>query len=317
MSFSMVDGGNYTDIGDVPPVIVASPDGTDVQLPAVIIDTDTGTVTVGVTAPDGTVVSTTFEQGVNADGGVTMPSTGQQGQALQEAAETAGIPFEDFNLPTMYTSPDESSGGAIDLVTVASVEYVTEPGSAAVLTVPVWIAQLQRSLGGPINRVVSNAMSAWASSEGMPLYANNPLATTDGFVGSREWNSLGVKLYPSVAAMVDVYHMKFTSSLYKDIGAALKRGTSYQEIWQAVNNSPWCSGCQGGKYPIGIYNLIGGVVQKPLPVVPVQPPIPTATVQPATAKNAWAGMMSAIQNEWYKTGVDAIITSGTFNDALR
>jgi hypothetical protein len=105
--FLSVDSSSDVDIGNVPPIIVAGPEGEDVQLPTVLIDSETGTVQVGYTMPDGEVISATFDQGVNPDGGIPMPTPAQQGQALQDAAEAGGIDPAAIELPDYFTPGPE------------------------------------------------------------------------------------------------------------------------------------------------------------------------------------------------------------------
>jgi hypothetical protein len=132
--------------------------------------------------------------------------------------------------------------------------------------------QILNKIRAPVNATNLASLQAWALSESGynstygtnlagPL-AFNPLAITDSYgvptVGAV--NSVGVKKFANTQAGVDATVL-FWQHGYQGIIDAL-RSSDPQALFQAVNQSGWCSGCQGGQYPIGLANfLAGGQVQ--------------------------------------------------------
>lgn len=313
----MVDGGNYTDIGDVPPVIVASPDGTDVQLPAIIIDSETGVITVGATAPDGTVISTVFTPGVNADGSVTMPTVAEQGSSLQQAAFEAGVNFDSLNLADMFTE-DLKSTEAFKYVPLKGASFVNALWLYAEMSDIDPLASAANMMHEGINGKVGDGGHAfgpwqiWAEDGRLPQFndekPNSPL------VQAWTWSAPGIAYaHRSMAtagasgltghAAVDRI-LNYFERPQERTQNLINRNASYDVLKSKGNN-----------VKAYLASLVGGTALPGVTDAPV-----AATVvpnQPATAKNAWSEMMSAIQDNWYGTGVDAIRLAGTFNDALR
>lgn len=135
-----------------------------------------------------------------------------------------------------------------------------------------WRVQILTKIGAPVTATNLTALQAWALSESGynstygtnlagPL-AFNPLAITDSYgvptVGSV--NSVGVKKFANTQAGVDATAL-FWQHGYQGIIDAL-RNSDPVALYQAVNQSGWCAGCQGGHYPIGLSNFLsGGAVQ--------------------------------------------------------
>jgi peptidoglycan hydrolase-like protein with peptidoglycan-binding domain len=110
-----------------------------------------------------------------------------------------------------------------------------------------------RELGAPHTEVNLTALDLWARSEGMPAGDNNPFATTQDGYGGVAVNSVGVKRYPTVndGAAATVHTMR--NGHYQAVLEAIAHGTDLHAIYRAINESPWCGGCQHGHYPIAIY----------------------------------------------------------------
>lgn len=135
-----------------------------------------------------------------------------------------------------------------------------------------WRVQILEAIKAPVNATNLTALQAWALSESGynatygtnlagPL-AFNPLAITDSYgvptVG--DVNSVGVKKFANTQAGVQAT-VRFWQHGYQGIIDAL-RSSDPVALYQAVNQSGWCAGCQGGHYPIGLSNyLSGGSVQ--------------------------------------------------------
>lgn len=118
-----------------------------------------------------------------------------------------------------------------------------------------WIPDLTRRLGIDMTDDVRLSLTMWAQTEGMPDSANNVLAATDTIAGSQRYNSAGVQTYPSIATMNYVYAHKFRSAKYHAILDALASGTML-DIFNAINQSPWCPDCQGGDYPNVLHQFL-------------------------------------------------------------
>ena len=128
---------------------------------------------------------------------------------------------------------------------------------------PQWEFDLLGSLGAAPTLTNLEFFNLWASSEGVAATANNPLAITDptnqfphsGVVASNGGDP--VYAFPT-AAIGGQALASFLKSGYPGVVSAVKAGNSLSAMWQAVNQSGWCRGCQGGKYPVAVYQAIGG-----------------------------------------------------------
>jgi hypothetical protein len=105
-----------------------------------------------------------------------------------------------------------------------------------------WARDFLTRLGMPVTSENVRAVVAWEQAEGTAARFN-PLATTQpGFPGSTNFNSVGVKNFATyedgLAANVKVIQ----NGLYGNILAALRKGTSAEEVARAIADSPWGSG---------------------------------------------------------------------------
>jgi hypothetical protein len=135
-----------------------------------------------------------------------------------------------------------------------------------------WRVLLLKAIGAPTTRANLDTLQAWALSEsgynaqtGTALagpQARNPLAITDSFgvPSSGTVNSAGVLKFGSTIAGV-LATARFLKHGYDPVIQGF-RDSSPEEVYQAVNQSGWCSGCQSGRYPVGLYNYVqSGKVQ--------------------------------------------------------
>ena len=120
-----------------------------------------------------------------------------------------------------------------------------------------WEVALLDAIGAPQSVDNVGALALWAQSEGVPADCNNPLAASDVPSGARADCSGSAAGYPSLDFAVNVYAAKFGTQDYEAIGKALKDDAGYQAIYEAINASPWCKGCQGGHYPEALYADLG------------------------------------------------------------
>jgi hypothetical protein len=131
-----------------------------------------------------------------------------------------------------------------------------------------WRYQLLKRVGAPVTWPNLDALQAWALSEsgyndsyGTNLagpMAYNPLAITDsyGVPTTGDVNSAGVKQFGSTSAGVDAT-ARFLEHGYGNVIQALK-DSDPNALYQAVNQSGWCSGCEGGQYPVALASWLGG-----------------------------------------------------------
>lgn len=157
-----------------------------------------------------------------------------------------------------------------------------------------WRGLLLEALSCPLSEVNVDALQWWADSEGMPLSENNWLATTIGGFGGVVVNGVGVKAYPSVQAGVDATAATLRGGAYRNVINALQDGNSLQEIWSAVNSSPWCSHCQNGLYPIVLFQHLGAVLTGPPPPAPGPPSGSYSPTQQNQAAAAWSALSNQV-----------------------
>ena len=132
-----------------------------------------------------------------------------------------------------------------------------------------WFFYVLYYLGADTGGANAEAMALWAASEGMPAWENNWLATTLAMPGSHAVNDKGVQAYPDeatgVEAIVSTLLGSPSSYGYGPVVAAFRNNAGLQLIWEAINNSQWCSGCPGGRYPAQLADAIGVGPPAPLP----------------------------------------------------
>lgn len=143
-----------------------------------------------------------------------------------------------------------------------------------------------------------DALTYWAESEGMPPSDNNWLATTCSCCGGHDVNSVGVKAYPTESDGVEATWLTLQGGAYVNVVKAFRDDAGLAHIWAAVNASPWCGGCQGGKYPVALYDAIG----KPPPVPPHGPqPIRLPKPPRVTKSDTWAPKISRVASQFHNT----------------
>lgn len=125
-----------------------------------------------------------------------------------------------------------------------------------------WIPLLEEAMGWPDFGYVCTALNLWANSEGLPDYAHNWLAEETYDTNSRAPDPpYSAPFYSGpngVGDGISALYNFLQGSNYNEIRAAFKQGTDIVRMFNAINSSPWCAGCQGGHYPIQLWNYIGG-----------------------------------------------------------
>ncbi|MHB1853483.1 MAG: hypothetical protein ACYCSJ_01465 [Acidimicrobiales bacterium] len=139
-----------------------------------------------------------------------------------------------------------------------------------------WATTVLRKLNAPISSVQVAVLDLWAQSEGMPDSANNWLACGTPWPGSTTFNSTGVQIYPTYNAGTSAIAWSLNHPPYTDIGNAFRAAPGMVRLWQLINASPWCGGCQTGHYPIALWTVAG----KPSQRTPVGTPTATPGAHP-------------------------------------
>jgi len=151
-----------------------------------------------------------------------------------------------------------------------------------------WYQLLLRKMKAPGTAGNTKSFYYWAVSEGSPPDRNNWLNTTYQCCGGTVINSDGVMQYPSVSAGVQATYNTLRLPAYKRVFEAFVKDEGQAKIWKAINESPWCSGCQAGKYPVALWDSIHGNE----PGGP--PPVPTTTGHGSGPPNEdWSPLISA------------------------
>jgi len=140
-----------------------------------------------------------------------------------------------------------------------------------------WRVQLLTAIHAPVNATNLTALQAWALSESGynsewgtnqagppgvgptgPYGGYNPLAITDswGVPTTGDINSDGVKQFASTQAGVEAT-VRFFQHGYTPVIDAL-RSSDPVALYQAVNQSGWCRGCQSGLYPVDLHGYLSG-----------------------------------------------------------
>ncbi len=128
--------------------------------------------------------------------------------------------------PDFASALQSASSGSGPTMTAARTQFAND-----VLT----------ALGAPQTAENVRAITAWAQAEGTRA-ANNPLATTESAPGATNFNSVGVKNYPTYAEGVQATVATLQNGRYSNILAALANGSSAQAVAQAIAQSPWGTG---------------------------------------------------------------------------
>jgi len=128
-------------------------------------------------------------------------------------------------------------------------------------TFPAWECDLLKALGAPCSQNNLTALNLWAQSEGS--VTNNPLATS-GYGAGRTvcvaqcGSSSPIFEYDNEADGVAQMSKFLSGSYYTAIVRAFQQDAGLAAIFQAINSSPWCKGCQNGQYPIALSQAVGG-----------------------------------------------------------
>lgn len=137
-------------------------------------------------------------------------------------------------------------------------------------TFPQWEYDLLKALGAPPSQNNLTALNLWAQSEGS--VTNNPLATSGKGAGATtcvaQCGSTS-PIYEYDTEADGVAHMAgfLKGSYYSAIVRAFAQDAGIAAIFQAINSSPWCKGCQNGQYPVALSKAAGGGASSVNPTV--------------------------------------------------
>jgi peptidoglycan hydrolase CwlO-like protein len=122
-----------------------------------------------------------------------------------------------------------------------------------------WAQLLLSRLGAPVCGDNLIAVVAWESAEGTAA-AYNPLATTHDFPGATDFNTVGVKNYPSlgdgIQATIDTLTLGSPTYGYGPVLGSLAACAPAESTAAAINASAWCRGCAGGLYVLNVVPLV-------------------------------------------------------------
>jgi hypothetical protein len=126
---------------------------------------------------------------------------------------------------------------------------------------PQWEYDLLKALGAPASKNNLTALNLWAQSEGS--VTNNPLATSGQGAGATVCvaqcgSTSPIYEYDTEADGVAQMARFLKGSYYTSIVRAFTDDAGLAAIFQAINSSPWCKGCQNGQYPVDLSQAVGG-----------------------------------------------------------
>lgn len=132
-----------------------------------------------------------------------------------------------------------------------------------------WRTDVLRELGAPVTPNNLRFLNAWQQAEGTRA-RHNPLATTHGYPGAGDFNSVGVKNYPSYEAGVYATVRTLQNGRYEPIVEGLRNGrVDPLELGQRVAASPWGTGG-------GVVRVLGGKSRPSTTRTPDSPTPPPA-----------------------------------------
>jgi hypothetical protein len=165
-------------------------------------------------------------------------------------------------VPIARPGPSGVSYGPVGTTPAPTQTSYPTPSQPVAGNYPQWEYDLLQTLGIQPSPVNLQFLNLWAASEGVAATNNNPLAITDP---SNQFPHSGVVAPnggdPVYAFPTEAVGVQATASfLQHGYGAVIQamKSSSLSSMWQAINQSAWCSGCQGGQYPVAVYQALQG-----------------------------------------------------------
>jgi hypothetical protein len=156
---------------------------------------------------------------------------------------------------------------------------------------PTWIPKVLAGMGWQDNATNSLALDLWSLSEDstyvMQSRCHNYIAIIWPPSPLKPWNSFKcgsgvchVQCYASEAAGVAATVSFLEQSQYSILDEAMTEPPwkgKLEKIFYAINGGAFCTGCQGGKYPIRLYDYLAGHIRTQpsnvlIPGKPIEPP---------------------------------------------
>jgi hypothetical protein len=147
-----------------------------------------------------------------------------------------------------------------------------------------WEADVARYAGFPLTADNKLVLDLWAGSENVAPQDNNPLAVNYPGYGGRSLG--GHYAYPTEDAGARAMASFLLYPNYVGVMAAFRANAGLAALYEAINSSKWCSGCQNGQYPIQLHDYLSGggfIAPSGAPSSNVPPPPPPA----ASTHTAW------------------------------
>ncbi len=136
---------------------------------------------------------------------------------------------------------DSGNSAPVPLGNPADYTPVTDASIAAEDILPGnFGSRLLEELKLPVTAENLRFLNAWQKAEGGS--ADNPFNTTEDAPGATNFNSVGVKRYPTIAEGIDATARTLTNGNYGAILDALKQGDNAMKTAQAEATTPWGTG---------------------------------------------------------------------------
>ena len=161
------------------------------------------------------------------------------GPRVGRSAGAATMPATNFNdVLNSVTAGVGSGSGATSSVAGGALQPGTGSGS---IPSSKFAVDVLAKLAMPQTQENVRAIVAWAKAEGTSA-SFNPLATTRTAANTTDFNSVGVKNYPSYDEGVDATVATLRNGRYPNILAAFANGNDAMAVARAVEASPWGTG---------------------------------------------------------------------------
>lgn len=136
-----------------------------------------------------------------------------------------------------------------------------------------WQTDLLARWGAPASSTNVEALTLWAQGEGT-TDENNPLAVSGWHVGATKClaqcgTGSPVYAYGTMAQGVAATTAFAAGSNSAGIVASFRDNAGLLAIFDAINSSEWCRGCQGGRYPEPLWAAVFIAGPPPPPAPPV------------------------------------------------
>ena len=182
---------------------------------------------------------------------------------------------------------------------------------------PAWEEALLIQMGAPLTTGNLQALAFWNQSEGMGG-TNNPLAISGKYPGATTCltqcnSSSPVYAYDTIDNGVAATNAFLQGSYYTGVVKAFQQDAGITGIWQSINNSPWCTGCEGGKYPGVLFSALNNPTSILTSAIANANAVTSgaqAAVSGLTASGATVGSTETIGFNWLDpTGIGASVSS--------